>query len=155
MPSWKKVIVSGSDATLNSLYAPSITGSLQGTASYAASASYVNPLVQNVFITGSLIVSASGTINDLQVGTNKLFVSASGNVGIGTTTPTEKLHVSGNGYFNGPGTTKINVISGAGVNTYIASEGGGSAFGSLTNHPTTFYQNNSEKVRIQIGRAHV
>ena len=35
MPSWKKVIVSGSDASLNSLYAPSITGSLQGTASYA------------------------------------------------------------------------------------------------------------------------
>ena len=35
MPNWKKVIVSGSDAALNSLYAPSITGSLLGTASYA------------------------------------------------------------------------------------------------------------------------
>ena len=35
MPNWKKVIVSGSDANLNSLYAPSITGSLFGTASYA------------------------------------------------------------------------------------------------------------------------
>lgn len=35
MPSWKKVITSGSNASLNSLYAPSITGSLLGTASYA------------------------------------------------------------------------------------------------------------------------
>lgn len=40
MPSWKKVIVSGSDASLNSLYAPSITGSLQGTSSFAVTASY-------------------------------------------------------------------------------------------------------------------
>ncbi len=35
MPSWRKVITSGSNASLNSLYAPSITGSLLGTSSYA------------------------------------------------------------------------------------------------------------------------
>jgi len=46
MPSWKKVAVSGSDASFNSVYAAtnvtaqSFTGSLQGTASYAVSASY-------------------------------------------------------------------------------------------------------------------
>ena len=40
MPSWKKVIVSGSDAALNSLTVSNgITGSLFGTASYATSAS--------------------------------------------------------------------------------------------------------------------
>lgn len=39
MPSWKKVIISGSNAELASLNAPSITGSLQGTASFAKSAS--------------------------------------------------------------------------------------------------------------------
>lgn len=38
MPSWKKVITSGSAAELSSLYAPSITGSLLGTASYANNA---------------------------------------------------------------------------------------------------------------------
>ena len=38
MPSWKKVIISGSAAELSSLYAPSITGSLQGTASWAINA---------------------------------------------------------------------------------------------------------------------
>jgi hypothetical protein len=42
MPAWKKVIVSGSDAALNSLIVTSgITGSLQGTASFAITASYV------------------------------------------------------------------------------------------------------------------
>jgi hypothetical protein len=74
MPSWKKVIVSGSDASLNSLnvatnvVAQSFTGSLFGTASFAVSsshaifansssyaltASYVNPLSQTVIISGS------------------------------------------------------------------------------------------------------
>ena len=62
MPSWKKVIVSGSDASLNSLNVVSgstisgslsvdggITGSLLGTASFALTASYAlistNPIV--------------------------------------------------------------------------------------------------------------
>ena len=48
----------------------------------------------NSAVTGSLIVSASVTGNDLQVGTNKLVVSASGNVGIGTTTPTKPLVIN-------------------------------------------------------------
>ena len=55
MPNWKKVIISGSDASFNSLIVDNgITGSLQGTSSYAITASYVLPLVQNVIITGSL-----------------------------------------------------------------------------------------------------
>ena len=60
MPSWKKVIISGSSAELSSLNAPSITGSLQGTSSFAVTASYANtasfvtPLIQNVSLTGSL-----------------------------------------------------------------------------------------------------
>ena len=57
----------------------------------------------NSAITGSLIVSASGANNDLRIGTNKLFVSASGNVGIGTTTPTAKLEVSGSFRFGPTG----------------------------------------------------
>jgi hypothetical protein len=49
MPSWRKVITSGSNAALSSLYAPSITGSLLGTASYAIyaeTASYSNSTTQ-------------------------------------------------------------------------------------------------------------
>jgi hypothetical protein len=51
-------------------------------------------------ITGSLSVDGSTFISSsnatqLQVGNNLLFVSGSGNVGIGTTTPTQKLEVNG------------------------------------------------------------
>jgi hypothetical protein len=66
MPSWKKVIVSGSDALLNTLTVTNgITGSLHGTASwaenavtasyanFALTASYINPLYQTVVISGS------------------------------------------------------------------------------------------------------
>ena len=43
MPNWKKVILSGSIASLNSLTVTNgITGSLYGTSSYAATASLVN-----------------------------------------------------------------------------------------------------------------
>ena len=74
MPNWKKLVVSGSDATLNSLFVTNavtasivsassgITGSLFGTSSWARNtltASYVNPLRQNVIITGSLLVTQS------------------------------------------------------------------------------------------------
>lgn len=70
MPNWKKVIVSGSDASLNSInvttdvVAQSFTGSLFGTASFAvnaSTASYVTTLNQNVTITGSLGVGTTGS----------------------------------------------------------------------------------------------
>ena len=69
--------------------------------SYSETASFVNPLRQDVIITGSLVVSASGGVNDFQVGANKLFVSTSGYVGIGTGSPTSKLNISGStGFLN-------------------------------------------------------
>ena len=42
MPNWKKVLTSGSAGELSSLFAPGITGSLQGTASWAISASNID-----------------------------------------------------------------------------------------------------------------
>lgn len=62
MPNWKKVITSGSDASLNSLIvANGITGSLQGTASYAITASYAlnSPGGGGSTNTGSLLTTAS------------------------------------------------------------------------------------------------
>jgi hypothetical protein len=67
MPNWKKVIVSGSDATLTSVTATAgFTGSLQGTASYATnalSASYAPdttfPYTGSALITGSLGITGS------------------------------------------------------------------------------------------------
>ena len=66
MPSWKKIITSGSSALLLNVTASSFTGSFTGsflgTGSYATnalSASYVNTLNQNVIISGSLAVGTS------------------------------------------------------------------------------------------------
>lgn len=83
MPSWKKVIVSGSDASLNSLYSPSITGSLQGTASFATTASFALnggtatfPYTGSAIITGSLVVTGSITSTQTISG-SRLYLSSS------------------------------------------------------------------------------
>jgi hypothetical protein len=75
MPNWRKVILSGSTASLNSLTVSNgITGSLFGTASwarnsitssYSLTSSFVNTLNQNVLINGSLNVTASFTASGL------------------------------------------------------------------------------------------
>lgn len=88
MPSWKKLITSGSDAALSSLFArgavtasivsasSGFTGSLLGT---ATSASFVNPLSQSVIITGSLTIGSSS----VGVGENTLVVGPAPNGGTG------------------------------------------------------------------------
>ena len=67
MPNWKRIVVSGSDATLNTLTVSNgITGSLFGTASFATqalSASYAPSAVGATFpFTGSAIISGSLTV---------------------------------------------------------------------------------------------
>jgi hypothetical protein len=72
MPSWKKIITSGSSALLLNVTASSFTGSFTGSflgtgsyatnalsASFASTASFVNTLNQRVLITGSLTVGSS------------------------------------------------------------------------------------------------
>lgn len=65
----------------------SFTGSLTGIAS---TASFVNPLNQNVEITGSLTVSSSNATK-FQVGSDLLYVDNNGDIGIGTTSPSSYL----------------------------------------------------------------
>jgi hypothetical protein len=61
MPSWKKVIVSGSDATLNSLSVSNgITGSLLGT---ATTASNITPAISNDVDTRVITANGNGTLN--------------------------------------------------------------------------------------------
>ena len=74
MPNWKKVIVSGSDASLNSLNVTAgITGSLLGSASYAANGGVTQIIAgTNVTVsppagTGAVTVNASVTFG---AGTN-------------------------------------------------------------------------------------
>jgi hypothetical protein len=64
MPNWKKVITSGSDASLNTLTVVNgITGSLFGTASYALTASNISPVISNDADTRLVTANGNGTLN--------------------------------------------------------------------------------------------
>ena len=73
--------------------------------------------------TGSLVVS--GSANPLRVGSNLLFVSSSGNVGIGTTSPGQLLEVVG-------GEIKAGRVD-------STNEGGQVSFGRSTDNNTAWY----------------
>ena len=99
MPNWKRIVVSGSDATLNTLTVSNgITGSLFGTASFATqavSASYAPsavgatfPFTGSAIITGSLNVIGNATITGSFNASGSLYVSAS-RVYVGTTATTQ------------------------------------------------------------------
>ena len=90
MPNWKKVIVSGSDASLNSLNVTAgVTGSLLGTSSYALNADLLDGKDSTVFAT-----TGSNTFVGNQIVTGSLFTTGS-NTLIGSTTLTGSLNVSG------------------------------------------------------------
>ena len=97
MPSWKKVILSGSDAALNSLdvttnvTATSFTGSLSGTASYADQA-----------LTASFAISASyspGTSQNLQQVTDNGNTTTN-NIVVGGITASNLIYPSTDGTVN-------------------------------------------------------
>jgi len=69
-------------------------------------------------------------------------IDSSGNVGIGTTSPTANLHVSGSG------ARKIDITDTGGANTRISTASNNSYVGSTTNHPLLFITNDTERMRI-------
>ena len=126
MPSWKKVIVSGSDAVLNALTVTNgITGSLHGTASWAQNAitaSYVlNAVSASYALNADLLDGRDSSVfattgSNIFVGnqtvTGSLFTTGS-NTLIGTTSLTGSLNISGSETIRGyiqfePVTTNIN-----------------------------------------------
>jgi len=93
MPSWKKVITSGSDASLNSLTVVNgITGSLFGTASYAVSASQAltASYAPNIYISGSIT-----NVNAIDFNTTVDYTLAEGRLGWDTGTGTLQLGLQG------------------------------------------------------------
>lgn len=84
----------------------------------------------------------SGTAGNAITFTQAMTLDASGNLGIGTTSPGTKLDVRGV-IQGGDGTIKP-VIS------YTGGAGEG-VFGTLSNHPVAFYTNSTERARITSG----
>ena len=99
MPNWKKVIVSGSDATLSSVIATTgFTGSLQGTASYSntsTSASYA--------ITASYALNALSASYATNGGVTQII--AGPNITVSPTTGVGQVTISSTGGGGGTGNT--------------------------------------------------
>jgi hypothetical protein len=93
---------------VGSVIATTFTGSLFGTASNAQTALFITPTGTNAFVQGGNSFGENailGTNNDntsLQfktAGENRVIIDSSGNVGIGTTTPTNTLQIVGDSTF--------------------------------------------------------
>lgn len=89
------------------------------------------------------------TQNAPSASTERMRITAAGNVGIGTTNPTEKLTVAGQALFANASYCAIKMSSGA-VDGQFAANGSGTTVDvrATSNHPLAFFTNNTEKFRI-------
>jgi len=129
------------------------SGNTQGTIQYQASGA-------TDFILDNQGSGSGGSINFQQAGTSRLFINTSGNVGIGTTSPSTSLTVSG---ANTAARGQVSVIGASSADARITLYRGSTHAGSISNSSTEMYIDAVEAVplafytsdtkRFQIGAA--
>jgi hypothetical protein len=89
----------------------------------------------------------SGTAGNAITFTQAMTLDASGNLGIGTTSPAVKLQVQGAASSN----PEIRCLDGTVNSQWYAASDGTCVFGTYSNHPLVFRTNGSERARIASG----
>ena len=93
----------------------------------------------NLSYTGTL----TGGTGVIAIGTNQIYKDASGNVGIGTSSPAQKLHLSAAGNLFAQFSDTTNSVT-----AYAGIYNSAQWIGTSTSHPITFNTANTERARI-------
>jgi hypothetical protein len=133
MPNWKKLIVSGSDASLNSLNVTNNVTAQSFTGSFSGSFTAPGATTQVVYNNGGVLAANSG------------FVYSGSNVGIGTTAPTTILDIQPS---SGTPTFRIARTGGTDVRIGASVTATGGFIGTFTASPFNIYTNSSAKVTV-------
>jgi hypothetical protein len=93
----------------------------------------------------AFFTAPSGTAGNAITFTQAMTLDADGDLGIGTTSPSNKLHIYG-----ASGTAFIKIEDSGGITGKIQARSGTSLLeiGTTSNHGTAFYTNNTERARI-------
>ena len=102
------------------------------------------PAIRGTDANAGIFFPAADTIGFAGSGAEVMRIDSIGRVGIGTTSPSQKLVLSD----AGAGNVLLCENTATSIQTYLQSGGTTGVVGTLTNHPFTLFTNNTERMRI-------
>ena len=144
------ITISNSDTTTNNtaqLNFAAITGANTNQYSSAIISAIFGARTNGQYPTGQLVFSTSTSLNAAP--TEKMRIDSSGNVGIGTSSPSYNLHVRGaTGGITNSTDPQWWVKRDSGAEILFQPTSSLGYLGTYSNHPVSFIQNNTERMRI-------